>query len=335
MKWAAIILAVILAAGCAPKIEEPTEAETFTEPEEVQAGEYKGVEYKSVEEALDAGVMVFLDSKVLGYDKCGEFAEKMVNGEDAEIKWAWYNKVSGKVDWQRSLKYCAETNDYCFYDGSKAEHYKFLLPLRGKDEIMYVLTWDKNLTYEQAEKYKYTGVTMESAINSKLLCTSPYDGVKADSLTEKIEQVNKERSEKEGYVYLRNEGAINGGAEEWEKFRDGKVNIFTIREETADGQNPREVSVTRIMRDGDSYKLYYDNNLRDSEPVREEYKYLRKLTGRLSGAARDGCFWVLTDSLDLTYHDVAWYYLSSNLEDRTKIKFFNLTYPTKVDEMNN
>ncbi len=333
MKWIAIILTVILASGCAPKIEEPTEAETFTEPEEVQAGVFEE-EYKSVEEALDAGVMVLSNSEVFGDDKLGEFVEKMVSGEDAEIKWAWYNEVSGKIGWHKSLTYFGETNDYRYYDGSKAEHYKFLLPLRGEDEIMYVLTWDKNLTYEQAEIYRYTGVTMEWAINSTELFSAPYNDDKVKSLTEKIEQANEERSEKEGYVYLRNEEALNGGAEEWEKFRDGKVNIFTIREVTENGQDPREISVTRIMRDSDSYKLYYYNNLRDAGPVREEYKYLRKLTGRLSGAARDGCFWVLTDSLDLTYHDVAWYYLTSNTEDRTKIKFFNLTYPTKVDGMN-
>ncbi len=330
MKWIAIILAVILAAGCTPEKEEPTEAETSTE---AQAGVFEE-EYESVEEALDAGVMVLSNSEVFGEEKVEDFVEKMVSGEDAEIKWVWYNEVSGKPEYQRRLTYCAETNDYYYYDGREAEHYKFLLPLRGEDEIMYVLTWDKSLTYEQAEIFKYTGVTMEGAINSKILDCKPYDGGKADSLTEKIEMANEERSKKEGYVYLRNDGELNGGAEEWEKFRDGKVDMFTIREVTVDEKNPRELSVTRIIRDGNTYKLFYDNNLRSAGPMYEEYKYLRKLTGRLSGAAREGCFWVLTDSLELTYRDVAWYYLTSNTEDRTKIKFFNLTYPTKVDEMN-
>ncbi len=330
MKWIAIILAVILAAGCAPEKEEPTEAETSTE---AQAGVFEE-EYESVEETLDAGVMVLSNSEVFGEEKVEEFVEKMVSGEDAEIKRTRYNTVSEKFEYQTRLTYYGEWDLYAYDDGRKLKYYKYLLPLRGEKEIMYVLTWDKNLTYEQAEIYRRTGVSMEAAINSTEISAVSYNSDRSYSLTEKIEQANKERSEKEGYVYLSYGEAISGGAEEWEKFRDGTLDRLTIIEKTEYGEYSAEISETIIIRDGDVYKLFYDSDTRDSEPVREEYKYLRKLTGRLSGAAREGCFWVLTDSLELTYRDVAWYYLTSNTEDRTKIKFFNLTYPTKVDEMN-
>ena len=51
------------------------------------------------------------------------------------------------------------------------------------------------------------------------------------------------------------------------------------------------------------------------------YTYLRKLEGMSGNPKRENDFYVLTDSLELTYRDVEWSFLSSNLDTVTKIPF--------------
>ena len=53
----------------------------------------------------------------------------------------------------------------------------------------------------------------------------------------------------------------------------------------------------------------------------KEFKYLRRLDGVVGPQKKEDCYYVLTDSLELTYRDVEWSYVSSNLETVTKIPF--------------
>ena len=53
----------------------------------------------------------------------------------------------------------------------------------------------------------------------------------------------------------------------------------------------------------------------------KEFRYLRKLDGIAGFPRREDCYYVLTDSLELTYHDVSWSFLSSSFETVTKIPF--------------
>ena len=53
------------------------------------------------------------------------------------------------------------------------------------------------------------------------------------------------------------------------------------------------------------------------------YKYLRRLDGQTGPASdrQEDCFYVLTDSMDLTYNDVSWSFFSSNIDSVTDIPF--------------
>ncbi len=59
------------------------------------------------------------------------------------------------------------------------------------------------------------------------------------------------------------------------------------------------------------------------------FKYLRKLDGVENG--KETSFYVLTDSTKLTFHDVRWKYISSNLETVTDIPFVWLTFMVYFD----
>lgn len=69
------------------------------------------------------------------------------------------------------------------------------------------------------------------------------------------------------------------------------------------------------------YTIFENNEYGISEG--ETFKYLRRLVG-LAGPASDpkeDCFYVLTDSMELTYRDVSWSFLSSDHTTVTKIPF--------------
>ena len=53
------------------------------------------------------------------------------------------------------------------------------------------------------------------------------------------------------------------------------------------------------------------------------FRYLRRLDGMAGPVSdpKEDCFYVLTDSLELTYHDVSWSYLSSGYPPPTDIPF--------------
>lgn len=60
----------------------------------------------------------------------------------------------------------------------------------------------------------------------------------------------------------------------------------------------------------------------------ETYRYLRRLDGYAgpASAPKQDCFYVLTDSKELTYQDVSWSFLSSDLSTVTTIPFEWLTF---------
>jgi len=73
-------------------------------------------------------------------------------------------------------------------------------------------------------------------------------------------------------------------------------------------------------RDG-SYTIFDCNEYGISES--KSFRYLRKLDGKAGSASapEDDCFYVLTDSAELTYRDVNWSFLSSDLSTVTDIPF--------------
>ena len=60
----------------------------------------------------------------------------------------------------------------------------------------------------------------------------------------------------------------------------------------------------------------------------ESFQYLRRLEGKTGPASdpRDDCYYVLTDSMELTYRDVNWSFLSSDFSTVTDIPFVWLTF---------
>lgn len=60
----------------------------------------------------------------------------------------------------------------------------------------------------------------------------------------------------------------------------------------------------------------------------ETFTYLRSLDGYVGpvGSQKEDCYYVLTDSLELTYEDVSWSYLSSDHNSVTKIPFVWLSF---------
>ena len=58
----------------------------------------------------------------------------------------------------------------------------------------------------------------------------------------------------------------------------------------------------------------------------KEFKYLRRLDGIVGPQRKEDCYYVLTDSLELTYRDIEWSYLSSSTETVTKIPFKWLSF---------
>lgn len=73
-----------------------------------------------------------------------------------------------------------------------------------------------------------------------------------------------------------------------------------------------------VYRDG--YYTAYRSDAPDASP--RGYRLLRRVTGRLSGAAKDGSVYILTDSGDLTYEQVMMAGLSSDLRYRESLPAF-------------
>ena len=73
------------------------------------------------------------------------------------------------------------------------------------------------------------------------------------------------------------------------------------------------------------------NNNGDIRPL-GKYTYLRALTDLWGNPKKEHTLYVLTDSLELTHHDVTWSWLSSSIYDVTDIPFYWLGFTTYLNE---
>lgn len=131
--------------------------------------------------------------------------------------------------------------------------------------------------------------------------------------------------------YVVDHSELVGGKEAWEAFlakaEKGENAFLRI----AIQLYPDEVTGENIAPGGTMFydDLYYyegeyyfftyngPGDIRSSGP----YTYLRKLEGMAGNPKKEDYCYVLTDSLELTYEDVQWSFLSSNLDTVTKIPF--------------
>lgn len=131
--------------------------------------------------------------------------------------------------------------------------------------------------------------------------------------------------------YVVDGGQLAGGKEQWEAFleaaeagNDAFLRVATLI-------YPKQLDVNSTDNDPAMYydDLYYyqgkyycfcyngADDIRASGP----YTYLRELKGMAGNPQKEHTKYVLTDSLELTFQDVEWSFLSSNLETVTKIPF--------------
>lgn len=80
-------------------------------------------------------------------------------------------------------------------------------------------------------------------------------------------------------------------------------------------------------------KYYYYTKDEFGIRLQGPFNYLRALFGMDGIPKKEVTLYVLTDSTDLTYNDVTWSFLSSNLESITKIPFVWLGFTTYLDDI--
>ena len=76
---------------------------------------------------------------------------------------------------------------------------------------------------------------------------------------------------------------------------------------------------------------YYCKNDNGTVSDVGKYTYLRALTDLWGNPLREHTLYVLTDSLELTHHDVKWSWLSSSTYNVTDIPFYWLGFTTYLD----
>lgn len=76
---------------------------------------------------------------------------------------------------------------------------------------------------------------------------------------------------------------------------------------------------------------YFCKNDNGSVSLVGKYTYLRALTDLWGNPLREHTLYVLTDSLELTHHDVTWSWLSSSTYNVTDIPFYWLGFTTYLD----
>lgn len=124
-------------------------------------------------------------------------------------------------------------------------------------------------------------------------------------------------------IYEEDDARVYGGEGEWKEFLN---NI----------ENNKDCTLQIVSFIGDDYimeqisfrngRYYYYNSNKDDDMMlstvnEKEYKYLRKLTGITPGSNMESVFYVLTDSLELTWEDVFQSLISSNLETVSDIEY--------------
>lgn len=76
---------------------------------------------------------------------------------------------------------------------------------------------------------------------------------------------------------------------------------------------------------------YFCKNDNGAVSLVGKYTYLRALTDLWGNPLREHTLYVLTDSLELTHHDVTWSWLSSSTYNVTDIPFYWLGFTTYLD----
>ncbi len=155
----------------------------------------------------------------------------------------------------------------------------------------------------------------------------PEDYTAADAIADGCLVIDSTTKENEHGVTVTND-VKTSGYDHWTNFvtaADNGTDSFLRAVHFLDGVG---YYYDLYYRDG-KYTLYKMDEYGVSPAI--SFQYLRHLTGKLSGTAREGSVYVLTDSLELTYRDVHWKYLSSNSEAVTTIPFYWLTFMLYFD----
>jgi hypothetical protein len=132
---------------------------------------------------------------------------------------------------------------------------------------------------------------------------------------------------KQGW-YVIEESTLLSGTEAWQAFlsqsEDGKDAFLRVAHFIGE-----EVFYTDLYHIDGTYYFCLNNN-GDIRPL-GKYTYLRALTDLWGNPQKEHTLYVLTDSLELTHHDVTWSWLSSSLYDVTDIPFYWLGFTTYLD----
>ncbi|MDF2674792.1 MAG: hypothetical protein K0R09_3060 [Clostridiales bacterium] len=123
---------------------------------------------------------------------------------------------------------------------------------------------------------------------------------------------------------------LYGGKEHWDTFLDAssKGEEAFIRAVTF---LPEGIFYDDLYySNGQYHNFYYDRNSLSDTLKDRPYKYLRTLTDKFGIPPKDSTIYVLTDSLELTFHDVMWSMLSSSIASRTKIPFHWISFTTYI-----
>lgn len=158
--------------------------------------------------------------------------------------------------------------------------------------------------------------TSNAALFSKLDSNGNYTGFSNLS-----ENYTAEQAEKDG-CYVRVNSKTVGGEQFWKDFI-----------QDASNKKDADIRIVIIWKDGTYFVdvLYEDGYYRafisDSEDLHDyKFKYLMTLEGTLPNAAKSGTVTILTDDKELTYNDVMWKFLSSDMSYKESISPFRLLY---------
>ena len=132
---------------------------------------------------------------------------------------------------------------------------------------------------------------------------------------------------KQGW-YVIEESTLLSGTEAWQEFlatsEDGKDAFLRVAHFIEE-----EVFYTDLYHIDGTYYFCLNNN-GDIRPL-GKYTYLRALTDLWGNPKKEHTMYVLTDSLELTHHDVTWSHLSSSIYNVTDIPFYWLGFTTYLD----
>ena len=132
---------------------------------------------------------------------------------------------------------------------------------------------------------------------------------------------------KQGW-YVIEESTLIAGTEVWQDFlatsEDGEDAFLRVAHFI--GEEVFYIDLYHI--DGLYYFCKNDNG---TVSLVGKYTYLRALTDLWGNPLREHTLYVLTDSLELTHHDVTWSWLSSSTYNVTDIPFYWLGFTTYLD----